>query len=487
MPARYPRDLAPAAKACNDRQVRLVVLVLLAGCRLGFDELRTAPDAPGDAAPVACPQHPCSAPGIYRSVGPGNVSALVRSTPLAPNTLVIAGTTATFSTPLPDQVGLGDVIEYDSDGDDNVDALAFITERVSSTEYFVAAELGGPPAAGTSTRWAMFRAYTSLASAMIGETNPAVAKAFDGWGIAPHDVAALGVPWHVACYADAIDNRIVRLDNWITSATAFVRIFTPRESYEVGISQRHAGRWSDAAYSLQPPSTTIDLAISIGDAFARIEGLQIFVDSDDSPGDLPYAIDLHGTAAFEFHVSESILRGNNTPTPNTSIQRGIKVDASNSARQTLYAYNNVIYDLGGGLDVRGIESTGNGSTIYSYNNTFVNLHPAILGNDPSDIAIIRNTLAIACASPCLGGVGTISGSNNVGFEFDDYAIGVAPASDAIADYFVGGDDFHLGAGPGAGELVDRGADLSADPELPFAHDIDRAPRTAAWDIGADER
>lgn len=444
----------------------MVVVLALAGCRLGFDELRPATDAPADAATCV---HPCNAAGTYRSVGPGNLAALAQGTSLS-----IAGTTATFSTALPDSVGVGDVIVYDA-------KLAFITERVSATEYLVAAELDGPPDATASTSWSVFRAYTSLSAAARGETNPSIAIAFDSWT----GTHVLTAPWHIACYADAVDTGQVQINNWDTSAANYVRIFTPVAPFEVGTSQRHPGRWDDSRYSLQLPSTTDDRAIEIVDADARIEGLQIFIDSDDTPGDLPYGIDLHGTVSRVYHVSESIIRGNNTPTPNTSIPRGIKVDAlTSNQRQTLYAYNNVIYDLGGGIEVRGIEMTGDGSTVYSFNNTIANLSPAILGNDPTDVAVLRNTLVLACASPCLGGAGTYSGSNNVGPDFADFSIGVDPTG-KLGDYVLDGSDFHLDAT--APQVIDQGLDLSSDPDLPFTLDVDHLPRTGAWDIGADER
>jgi hypothetical protein len=46
--------------------------------------------------------------------------------------------------------------------------------------------------------------------------------------------------------------------------------------------------------------------------------------------------------------------------------------------------------------VRGIELTGNGTTAHLYNNTFVEVSPAFLGNSPSDLIVVRNTIALAC-------------------------------------------------------------------------------------------
>ncbi len=101
-----------------------------------------------------------------------------------------------------------------------------------------------------------------------------------------------------------------------------------------------------------------------------------------------------------------------------------------------------------------------------------------MDDDSTDAAILHNTLAIACPGFCLGSVGTLSGSNNVGFEFDDYALGVAPTSEVITDYFIGADDFHLAPGARrAAEVVDLCVDLSSDPNLSFTRDLDGALRT----------
>jgi len=49
---------------------------------------------------------------IYPSVGLGNILALASG---AGNDLVIAGVLATFSNPLPEFAGVGDVLQYDAD------------------------------------------------------------------------------------------------------------------------------------------------------------------------------------------------------------------------------------------------------------------------------------------------------------------------------------------------------------------------------------
>ena len=66
---------------------------------------------------------------LYRSVGT-TATALESGTG---NGLTISGSTATFDSGLADNIGVGDVIQYDSDGNSSIDALAFIhrSDRLS--------------------------------------------------------------------------------------------------------------------------------------------------------------------------------------------------------------------------------------------------------------------------------------------------------------------------------------------------------------------
>ena len=84
-----------------------------------------------------------AATALYRSVG-------ITATALASgggNALTIAGSTATFASGLPAYIGVGDVIQYDSDGNNSIDALAFIHGRTNSQTYTVANKNGATPTA----------------------------------------------------------------------------------------------------------------------------------------------------------------------------------------------------------------------------------------------------------------------------------------------------------------------------------------------------
>jgi len=399
------------------------------------------------------------------------------------NPFTISAGTATFAFGIPDRIGVGDAIEYDTNGDGVFDSLAFVRERISLTELTLTNQLGDAPAvAGVTERWAIFRAYTSLSDAADGITNPVITLPFDNAGNA-HDLTALGMPMHIACYGDAVDTAQVQFTGWTTSATAYLRVFTPVQPWEVGVSQRHRGVIDASKYTLAPPATSGNRALNVVDAFVRVEGLQVFIDADNMAGDLPYGIDIGSdTAPRVAYIHDNIVHGNGMTTPNSSIQRGIKFGGL-ATGQTIYVYNNIVYDFG--AMARGVELVGNGTTAYLYNNTFVHVFPAFMGNSTADAIIAKNNVAIACGGQCVDGVSSFVGTNNIGNDFAGVGIGVSPSADTIAGHFVADGDFHLAGG--ANELVDSGLDVSADPNLAFDHDIDGELRSAPWDIGADER
>ena len=56
-----------------------------------------------------------------------------------------SGSTATFASALPNNIGVGDVIQYDSDNNGSIDALAFIHGRTNSQTYTVTSRNGADP------------------------------------------------------------------------------------------------------------------------------------------------------------------------------------------------------------------------------------------------------------------------------------------------------------------------------------------------------
>ena len=93
-----------------------------------------------------------AATGLYRSVGITG-AALASG---AANALTISGSTASFASALPNNIGVGDAIQYDSDSNGSIDALAFIHGRTNSQTYTVKNKSGAAPTAtaGPDNDWA---------------------------------------------------------------------------------------------------------------------------------------------------------------------------------------------------------------------------------------------------------------------------------------------------------------------------------------------
>ena len=147
-----------------------------------------------------------SAP-LYRSVG-------VNSADLNTNfrTMEIAGNTATFSGPMPDDVGVGDVLQYQVAATFYV---AFIHSRISSTVYAVRDATGGTPqptAPGTFVE--VFRAYTSLSDWGTQVENTSVDIAVRDFDTST-DLVGNDTIMNAACYGDGADTKNVLLSGWI--------------------------------------------------------------------------------------------------------------------------------------------------------------------------------------------------------------------------------------------------------------------------------
>ncbi|MCK9378913.1 MAG: hypothetical protein M0P97_02090, partial [Candidatus Moranbacteria bacterium] len=220
---------------------------------------------------------------IYRSVAPDADGTLEALTTGATNALTIASSTATFATALANNIGVGDAIQYDDDGDSDIDAsdsIVFISARTDSTHFTVKTASGAiPTAVSADTDWSLFRAYTSLANAETGTENLAIdadLRNFDSWS-GGRDIAASSEQWNIACYANGTtaDATRVTVSGWTTAAQNYLKIYTPTLVTEVGTSQRHNGAWNTSKYNF---SNDID---STAVSYVRIDGLQMFMTGDD--------------------------------------------------------------------------------------------------------------------------------------------------------------------------------------------------------------
>jgi hypothetical protein len=415
---------------------------------------------------------------IYRSVGPRNNTALANG---SGNALTVVNSTATFTWPLPDNVGVGDVIQYDSDDDGAVDALAFIYTRLSGSEFRVKDFAGAGPAATQAgdEDWSVLRAYTSLDNAEDATENTGFDDSlqdFDTWTLG-RDLVTSNEVWNIACYADAPDSARLIISNWVTAPANYLKIYTPVEAWEVGATQRHDGKWSTNAYRMTySPTADYHRIMRITSDYTVVDGLQFYLYTEWTG---TFCVQ-HDADDGEFWLSNCIMRGDTDR--ELGWYGGVLVESVNSV---VRIWNNVIYDFdefaaADGYGIRISDPTVEG---YLYNNTIYDADACYAGN------LLNTVLKNNIAQSCNNGYASWNGENgSTDYNISNRA-GDFPGANSINDATVlfvneAGDDFHLD--PADTTAVDVGTDLSGDPVIPFSDDIDGDLRSGAWDIGADE-
>ncbi|MEE3079865.1 MAG: hypothetical protein VX341_11050, partial [Bdellovibrionota bacterium] len=181
---------------------------------------------------------------VYRSVGVGSTSAIYS---YADNSYVmnISSGVASFAGQIANNIGVGDVIVYNSNNN-----IAFIEEVLSTSPSSFRVKLAdGESLPGDITNnsdYSIFRAYTSSVDAESGNENtgiPASVRNFDTWS-GGKDLISSKQQWNVAFYADGFEDigaTIVSINGWTTNEHYPIRLFTPHLSSEVSTSQRHSG------------------------------------------------------------------------------------------------------------------------------------------------------------------------------------------------------------------------------------------------------
>lgn len=408
---------------------------------------------------------------IYRSVGPSNTSALATGTS---NALTIANNEAVFASALVDNIGVGDVIQYDSDNDGNIDALAFIQGRYSSTRYSVVDVDGNAPTATTvaDNDWDIFRAYTSLYNAERGVENTGIIaplRNFDTW--TDPNLVSLDKQWNLALYADSADTQNLTISNWTTSEDNYLRIYAPNSPSEVGASQRHSGTWDSSKARLV--TTNNSHSISIWDDYVKIDGLQIHQNVASTARADAISVMFIGSPAV-IEISNNIIRGSSVVNTNgISDERGFREDNT-----VIKTWNTIVYDFPRAF------YWGNTAPSYTYNTTIHNASSRGFDSYWSvSNAIAKNVLTQSCADGFYGTPHAYSDYNLSDIASD------APGTNSknstnVSFVNEAGDNFHLVEGDTGAR--DSGIDLSNDDDLNFFNDVDGGARADTWDIGADE-
>jgi len=393
--------------------------------------------------------------------------------PSGTNGLTISGSTATFDSGLPDNIGVGDVIQYDSDDNGSIDALAFIHGRTSSTVYTVKNKLGIEPTQTTveDNDWEIYRAYNSLANWQALDENDTLDNSVEDFDTS-RDIT--GFVMNVACYGDGADTTAVDITGWTTSSSNYIKIYTPYSLSEVGSSQRHDGTWDTGKYRLEVASNSS--AISDSANYIRIEGLQVSSTVNAGSDDVIY----FGVAsAGEVWVSKCIIKGVFSGTANNLA--GIS-SYNASASLVVKVWDNILYDfIFGTANVMTVYN--NTATTYAYNNTLQNVYQGFY-RDGGTFVVKNNIVQDASNAGYLGTF--VSSDYNISNLTNDAPSPSYRPNQATTVTFADkdNDDFHLDSTDTFAK--DQGTDLSDDLNLPFSDDIDTHYRGSSWDIGADE-
>jgi hypothetical protein len=418
-----------------------------------------------------------AATAIYRSVSPSATAALATG---SGNAVTISGSTATFSSALPTNVGVGDAFQYDSDNNGTVDAVAFIHGRTSSTVYTLKNAAGGTPTAATAdTDWSLFRAYTALNNAFRGVENGSIAAAVQNFDVftgtsnySGRDAATYNEQWNFAVYGNGANyDGQAQSFGWTTGPTTYVRIYTATSTSEVGVSQRAAGKFDSTKYMFRGGNYGIALPVN----YLRVDGLQL--DNIQATAST--------SSAGEWWISNNIFDP-------------VALGSGATTYIGLYAYNG---NFGIPPSVGTYRIWNNVFAGYTfavwpqfftaasqvYNNTFYN-NTANFAFIDSNTTLKNNLFSSTTKFTEYGG------SPNVASNYNSTASSTlgytANTNDRVSQIVTFNDlptyDYNLSVSDTSAQ--DRGVDLSADSALAFSADQAGNPRpgNSVWDIGALE-
>jgi hypothetical protein len=425
---------------------------------------------------------------IYRSVSPLSWGAIAVGTG---NNLTIASTTsrATFASALPDNVGVGDAIQYDSDNNNSIDSIIFISGRISSTTFSVQTAAGGSPnnMSVADQNWSVFRPYTSLYNAEEGTENVDIdiaVRNFDSWS-GGRDLVANNEQWNIAAYANdtTADTDVVTIAGWTTDSDNYLRIYTPTAATEVGTSQRHQGKWDDNKYHLE--ATNPGAAIIRNQAnYVRIDGLQVKLTINTTGSSNTGIFNDAVGAESEVQISNNLVAGVISGATSGSAGINAMPQTSNDSNSTKI-WNNVVYGFSNGAETSHSGILLDDGKMLCYNNTVYNSYTGIQQGSGADTIIIRNNLSYNYAlNSSFIDYRYISATTSNNLSADATSPDATYQNKTVAFVDVAGSDFHLA--PNDTSALDQGTSTPAtDSNLSFNTDIDGQWRRQ-WDIGADE-
>ena len=263
------------------------------------------------------------------------------------------------------------------------------------------------------------------------------------------------------------DTTVVDFLGWTTSATYYIKIYTPA-------SERSAtGIYDATKYRLEVAGNAIK--ISVGAGYFRIDGVQIQVTLASGTAN-GYGVLLDSAlTAGDVQISKSIIKGVFSGTATNDAAINATALASGSA--TLKVWNTVIQDyVNAANNMFAIQGSTNW-TVSAYNNTAYNCRFGFRQVAGTFIAI--NDVAMSASN---GFDGTFDATSN--YNASDIAADApgANSQNGVAATFVNaaGGNFQ----PANTDTVARHNGTTDPGSGLFSDDITGAARSAPWDIGA---
>jgi hypothetical protein len=394
---------------------------------------------------------------IYYSVGQdGTTDRKVTST-----ITINSSGLASFSAPQTGNIGVGDVIDYDSDN-----KKAYIVSKVDQSNWYVQTKTGALPTTVTDvTVNSIKRVFTALSTGVTTASGAALLNTTD--------LYTNNYQLNFPCYYDNAADTAVSISGYTTYPTNYLKIYTPyNTSTEVNNSQRHSGKWDDSKYRLE--STAAMYAFENYIKYFVADGLQIKETyTANSVGARAMLLRQSGTTFIK--ISNNVIALNVT---GSGYAKGIDIfDGSNSL-----VWNNVVYGLPGSIG-NGIDIDNCTTANYVYNNTAYNVKYGLSANCGS--GVLKNNIAYNNTTDYYGGFSSAS-TNNLSKDASAPPYNTYYINKTVN--FVDQDNYDLHLAQNDTSARNLGADLSADANLSIATDIDdnSRPTLGAFDIGADE-
>lgn len=404
---------------------------------------------------------------VYFSVGQNTTDHKTGSP-----TVTISSGIGTFSVPQTARnMGVGDVITCSGPG-----SAIYISAKITTSKWrLVTATGSSATACGTNgTVTSIAHVFNSLGAAVNTSGGHSGTYALLG---NKDDLTATGanVILNIPLYYDTgPDTTAVIISAYTTSATQYIRIYTPTNtSTEVNQSQRHSGKWDNGKWRMEVTSAVYQINISIN--YINLDGLQLKQTASSGDGVI---VRVNPSTTSLINVSNNIIQ---TVLSGSATSNGISTVGN--ANQITKIWNNIVYGFINGTNVM-YSIYSNAGMMYVYNNTILNNYYGIYVNNA--VATIAVNNIVKGSGDTRAYFGTFVAGTDYNATDGTDAIGVGSNNRTSQTFkFVNASkkDFYLmSTDTGAKGF---GANLTNDANLPFSTDIDgqARPKTGPWDIG----